>query len=118
MHRPVLHRRRLHCTLLSLSAAESALGIVDGAASRELSSLQPAGEVDAVECGRALALRSCANLRCPRPLGGGEREAFNRGKKCTQCVLRFCSQACSAAAWLELHKPCCAALAAAAAGQR
>ena len=82
--------RRLCCCLLSLSSAAAAAGEDAAAMEQALYSLVPAGEACPVERGRALALRSCANLGCPTPQGGSEREAFERGRKCSAgCGLRI-----------------------------
>lgn len=114
---PAPLRRRLHCCVLSLLSAARALapsGSDDVARlEKELEPFETPGEESALQRGRALALRSCANLRCPRPQGGSEREAFERGRRCSKgCGLRFCSESCNKAAWRELHRPVCAALAA------
>ena len=56
---------------------------------------EPTAAALRVRMAHALAIRHCANLRCPHPAGGG-------AKKCSRCrVLRYCCTDCQRTDWQE-----------------
>jgi hypothetical protein len=93
------------------SAAAAAIAENRQAATERLQQCKARVDLEqlAVQQARALGTLRCANLGCTNL--SSAREAQLRSKLCSGCrVVRFCSEACSQAAWRQ-HKVACKLLA-------
>jgi hypothetical protein len=103
-------RRASHVTEGDVSAAVAAIAVARQEACGHLQQLKAYIDLQklAVQQAHALGTLRCAHLGCTNLAGASEAQV--KGKLCSGCrTVRFCSEACSQAAWRQ-HKAACKAI--------